>query len=521
MGKSKPYKENSESPKNKMIDIIDDFKNSLISKFKREDNKTNIKNTKNDKNNKNKGKNKNSNVHTEVGFFDKIKNIDFKNKNLQKGLAGVSLAVVLGLSINHYNNKTKALDMYLGEDKVGTVRSEEDANEVLDSLKDELSKTYNLKVVLQNEVKLEPSRAKDKDLTSDSLLKSNLKSKMNFLVQGYTLEVDGEKVGVVGDGKDIELALEEIEQPYKELKEGEIKKDVAILENINIVKEEVPLFEIGTKEQLVTTLQSGSEEIKKHTVEVGESLWTIAKIYNTSVDELVAANSDKNPERLQIGDEVKLVMPKAMLTVATTSEIEYTEKINYEQEVELNDSMFTNEKTVKVAGENGVSKIAAKEVKHNGVVIETEVLKQEVIKAPVNELVVKGTKEVPKTAATGAFMMPTRGRISSPYGMRNGRMHRGLDIATKIGTPIKAADGGTVVYSGYSGAFGNMIEIDHGNGYKTRYAHCSKLIVGNGAKVYKGQHIANVGNTGRSTGPHLHLEVLKNGSNQNPSKYVN
>ena len=99
-------------------------------------------------------------------------------------------------------------------------------------------------------------------------------------------------------------------------------------------------------------------------------------------------------------------------------------------------------------------------------------------------------------------------------------MHTGLDISASLGTPIKAADGGKVVFVGRKGAYGNMVEIDHGNGYKTRYAHCSKMLVKVGDKVYKGQHIANVGNTGRSTGPHLHFEVLKNGKSQNPSKYL-
>ncbi len=116
--------------------------------------------------------------------------------------------------------------------------------------------------------------------------------------------------------------------------------------------------------------------------------------------------------------------------------------------------------------------------------------------------------------------MPTRGYISSRYGMRGGRMHRGLDIAAKTGTPIKAADGGRVTFVGRRGAYGNLVEIDHENGYVTRYAHCHTIKVKKGERVYKGQVIATVGNTGRSTGSHLHFEVIKNGKHQNPSNYV-
>ncbi len=82
--------------------------------------------------------------------------------------------------------------------------------------------------------------------------------------------------------------------------------------------------------------------------------------------------------------------------------------------------------------------------------------------------------------------MPTRGgSISSRYGMRNGRMHRGLDIAARTGTPIKAADGGTVVFVGRRGAYGNLVEINHGNGYVTRYAHCSTINVKKELKYIK------------------------------------
>ena len=205
---------------------------------------------------------------------------------------------------------------------------------------------------------------------------------------------------------------------------------------------------------------------------------------------------------------------------ATTEEVKYSEKLNYDVEILEDSSMYDNEKKVKVKGEPGESKVIADEIKHNGILIEKNIVKEEVIKEPTTEVVIKGTKPLPKTAATGSFLMPTRGRISSRYGMRNGRMHRGLDIAARTGTNITAADGGRVVFAGYKGTYGYMVEIDHENGYRTRYAHASKLLVSAGERVYKGQAIAKVGNTGRSTGPHLHLEVLKNGVHQNPASYV-
>lgn len=99
-------------------------------------------------------------------------------------------------------------------------------------------------------------------------------------------------------------------------------------------------------------------------------------------------------------------------------------------------------------------------------------------------------------------------------------MHYGIDIAAPAGTAIKAADGGKVTYAGWKGSYGYLVEIDHENGYVTRYAHCSKIEVKVGSRVYKGQIIARVGSTGRSTGSHLHFEVLKNGVHVNPYGYV-
>lgn len=118
------------------------------------------------------------------------------------------------------------------------------------------------------------------------------------------------------------------------------------------------------------------------------------------------------------------------------------------------------------------------------------------------------------------------GWFSSNYGWRldpfSGKQafHEGVDFMAETGTPIRAAAGGVVVYSEYHPQYGNMITIDHGNGIASRYAHASKRLVKVDDIVLQGQKIAEVGNTGRSTGPHLHFEVLSNGAPQNPARYL-
>lgn len=129
-------------------------------------------------------------------------------------------------------------------------------------------------------------------------------------------------------------------------------------------------------------------------------------------------------------------------------------------------------------------------------------------------------------------MVPTEepvkgGRVGSPFGYRidpitgHSALHTGLDFPADIGTPIMAAAGGVVVVQEFHHAYGNMVEIDHGNDLITRYAHASAVVVKKGDIVKRGQLIAKVGTTGRSTGPHLHFEVLVSGVPQDPRPFLN
>ena len=119
-----------------------------------------------------------------------------------------------------------------------------------------------------------------------------------------------------------------------------------------------------------------------------------------------------------------------------------------------------------------------------------------------------------------SFIKPSSGVVTSRFGARWGRTHTGIDLGAPTGTPIKAAAGGTVIFSGWKGTLGKLVVISHGNGVQTYYAHCSSLLVSSGDTVSAGQLIAKMGNTGRSTGPHLHFEIRVNGSAINPQSYI-
>ena len=127
---------------------------------------------------------------------------------------------------------------------------------------------------------------------------------------------------------------------------------------------------------------------------------------------------------------------------------------------------------------------------------------------------------------TGTLMWPVNGPITSPFGYRihpilgYRKLHTGIDFGVGYGTPIRAADSGTVIYATWMSGYGNVIIIDHGRGISTLYAHQSSLAVGNGSRVSRGQVVGYVGSTGFSTGPHLHFEVRVNGNPVDPMGYL-
>ena len=123
-------------------------------------------------------------------------------------------------------------------------------------------------------------------------------------------------------------------------------------------------------------------------------------------------------------------------------------------------------------------------------------------------------------ASAAGFVWPVHGVLTSGFGWRWGRMHEGVDIAVSNGTPVVAAKAGVVIVAGWMGGYGNLVVVDHGGGVATAYGHNTSVTVGVGQQVAQGQLIAYSGNTGHSTGPHVHFEVRINGGAVDPMGYV-
>lgn len=460
----------------------------------------------------------------------KLKKLRFNRKifNIRTGIITVAAILFLTFSLVQYKRgidheiATRAFNVKLGNVEIGIVRDKDSAIDIYNSIQKDLSKEHALDVVIKEKLSFEEAHAENEEIASKATIEKKIRTNLTFNVVGYAINIDGKDFSYLGSEVFAKKILNQIKEPYIEIakQDGSKVEQIKIVENVKIVKREVPISKIESFDKVLSRLQKGTDEEKVHVVEKGENYWTIAQKYNISVDDLQKANPEKKSELIHPGDELSLVVPKPFLTVATYEEKTYTEDIAFETEYEYSDSMYKDEKSVKKKGVVGKNEIVAKIEKHNGIEIAKEILKETILSQPIAQIVVKGTKNPPPKQGTGSFIMPTRGSLSSRFGRRWGKTHEGIDLAARTGTAIKAADGGTVTFSGKKGNYGYMVEINHGGGFVTRYAHCSKLYVKKGDKVYKGQKIAAVGNTGRSTGSHLHFEVRKNGVPQNPYNYI-
>ncbi len=203
-----------------------------------------------------------------------------------------------------------------------------------------------------------------------------------------------------------------------------------------------------------------------------------------------------------------------VLTVMNTVDLTEQQTIAHETREIPDENMYVGESVVETPGADGASVMVDRQVYSNGELLSSAIISSEIITEPVTEVVRVGTKQ--KNALEEGLSYPVTAQLSSGFGSRWGRQHRGIDLAVAMNTPVKAAAYGTVITAEARSGYGNFVQIDHGYGIVTSYAHLNSIDVSVGQTVSRGDIIAHSGNTGNSTGPHLHFEVIKDGEYLDP-----
>lgn len=293
-------------------------------------------------------------------------------------------------------------------------------------------------------------------------------------------------------------------------------------------------IEVSEAYLMKSELQNVSEAVDRVTkeqetqviyeVKAGDTLSQISLDSNIPMNEIVAMNDALEDENttIRVGQELVLTVPEPDLSIVWEEEQVYVE--DYEAEVQYvpNDAWYTTQSETLQAPSAGRRKVAALIRHKNNSELGREIIKEEIYAEAVPKIVERGTK-IPPT-----YIKPiSGGRLSSGFGARSAptkgasTYHKGIDWATPVGTTVVASNAGTVVTAGWASGYGYAVYINHDDGKQTRYGHLSKVLVKPGQRVAQGERIALSGNTGITTGPHVHFEIRINGNAVNPLNYLN
>ena len=459
---------------------------------------------------------------------------------------GIAITVVLVLAGNQYVNANKIAyyNVYVEEEEIGSVENPIQIEQLFSQKRQEYQNKYpDVEMVLQTEgITTKAEEAFNVEVDSESTLKK-LDSMLNAYAKGVELKIDGEIVAIVKDQETVDDILNQVKRQYApEVAKEQLQlkrmsssvtasnvstasapestvKSVKIVEDVDVTPIDIEPNQLLNAEEVVTLLMESEEAPIVYTIDEGDTLGSIAKRYDITEKQIYLHNPDIKEKYLQIGDTLQLTVPKLPITVTTLEQI--SEEIVTAPAVEIRKTAELEAGKSKVVrpGQEGLKVMEYLVTKENGYVVDEQWIGQEVIKQSVTEVVLQGTKIAGQ--GSGQFAWPVSGAtISSTYGSRWGRQHKGIDIVSGNRT-IMAADEGVVTFTGNISGYGKAVIINHSNGYTTLYGHLNSYSVTQGQTVSKGSSIGVMGNTGRSTGTHLHFEILKNNVAQNPMKYLN
>ena len=445
------------------------------------------------------------------------------------------------------DNPQELYRVYLKGETIGYIENKELLEKYIDDAQISLKEKYNVdKVYAPNELDVIKEVTYNQKVSTEEEINEKIKDKSPFTINGYKITIKGIKTV---DEEQGEITTEDIVVYVldKELFNEAVKNTVEVFvpeENYNnfvnntqkeitdvgtiiediYIKNEITIKEgrISTEETIFTDLDElnkyllfgTTEEQQKYTVKDGDIISDIAYNNKLSVEEFLIANPEFTSANnlLYEGQIVNLGLINPMFNLIEEDHVVEIQTQKYDTIIEYDSSLLVGYEKVTQQGVDGTVKVTKKVQKSNGEIESAVITNTEVVKPTVSKIVVKGSKVIPTVGNVGVWYWPTNKPyiITSTYGWRWGKLHEGLDISgTGYGSPIYAANNGTIEKAGYTSTNGNYIYINHNNGYYSIYAHLASINVTVGQAVSMGDKIGTMGQSGYAFGTHLHFGIYK------------
>ena len=440
----------------------------------------------------------------------------------------VSIAVLLGVISWGVNLEYGIVVEYNGKE-IGIISAEADFEEAEKEVKKRLAYSDE-DADFDSKAKLSVKILSDDDIYVSSLQLANamLSASEQELAEACGIYIDGEFTGAVKDYKPVKDALDD---RLANFSADGIVKNISYVNKIEYTDGIYLTSSIMEENEMISLLTSTDEKDATYVVQDKDTPVTIAQKYNMDFNDF----EELNPfirNRCSAGQVVNVVEHESYLPIQYTREMETLSYLDFETIEVQTSSLEYGTKKLLVKGEKGEKRSKVEVTYVDGIESSRKTISSEITKEPVIQQMGVGMEaarpDYPDTVynggpltGTGQFAWPVNGGWISDVFISN-RNHMGLDIAADSGTNIYAADDGYIVTAGWNaGGYGNVVMIDHLNGYQTVYGHMSYVVATEGQYVTRGQLIGLVGSTGDSTGPHCHFEVRYLGVHDDPAKYLN
>ena len=468
--------------------------------------------------------------------------------------------------LNPQSDKIKEVyNVYLDGKLLGSINSKSSLEKYIDNEQKELKREFDVKKVYKpNGLEIEKCLTHNAKVLSEKQIYNKIKEKTSFTIKGYTISIksdDSEEKIYVVDKKMFDEAVNKVlnvfvnsedVKNYKNDTQKEIETTGSLIEDISI-KEKITITEsyISTDELIFTDVSTltkyllfGSlDKDQEYTVQPGDTIETVSFNNKLGVEEFLIVNPEFTSSKnlLSVGQKVNISLIDPIFSIVVQKHVVEDMPKNYETITKDDSSMYQGQTKVETEGVNGVQRVTSKVRYVNGQPEPAIITNYTTITEPINKVVLRGTKSLPSESiytgtgspaiTAGIWGWPTVSPyiVTSEFKYRWGRLHAGLDISgCGFGSPIYSIGPGTVISvttgcpgqgylgSGCGGGYGNAVFIDHGNGMVVKYAHLNSVNASVGQTVGRGTYVGTMGNSGSSSGTHLHFEVRVNGNPINP-----